>query len=120
MTDDRPHFLDRRTDVGSHDLAQPAPVELEDRDPTVCRCGRQWTALDECHCAACHRHFSSISAFDVHQRARTDKDLRVKVTCRDPSTVRKKDGSPRLEEVTTEWGPLWALPGTWQPEGATT
>lgn len=30
-------------------------------------CGREWTALGQAHCAACHEHFNSDYAFDRHR-----------------------------------------------------
>lgn len=91
-----------------------------------CRdCGRQWSASRESHCAGCHRHFSSDSAFDAHQRldhgpcdvggehGRTCQAISV---CLNPKTLTKGDGSPRLVEVQTPDGLLWAWPGSRPPE----
>lgn len=52
------------------------------------QCHRTWTSLAESHCAACHEHFGSDSAFLAHQ---------VRDECRPPPTrglkaVERKDG----------------------------
>ena len=31
-------------------------------------CAREWNGTRECHCATCHLHFGSVSAFDRHRR----------------------------------------------------
>jgi hypothetical protein len=36
--------------------------------------------------------------------------------CRDPKTLISADGSPRLVQVDTSDGPLWARPGSRPPE----
>lgn len=33
-----------------------------------CRCGTHWTGSNTCHCAACHRTFTSPAAFTRHRR----------------------------------------------------
>lgn len=72
-----------------------------------CRpCGREWTAKQEAHCAGCHRHFSSDSAFDAH--ISVDQAGSVH---HDPATLRKRDGSPRLVPVQSEHGVTWSGPG---------
>jgi len=82
-----------------------------------CRdCGRQWTGNREAHCAGCHRHFSSDSAFDLHQHLDHDpcdvegehgRTCQAVSACHDPK---------RLIEVQTPEGPLWAWPGKRPPE----
>lgn len=52
----------------------------------------------ECHCAACHRHFGGIYAFDMH---------RVKDACADPAELRKKNGRSRLMSVERKSGLVW-------------
>lgn len=88
-------------------------------------CGREWTALREAHCVTCHRQFSSDSAFDMHwgidhapcakrpenQGANKHKVCYAQSVHRDPAIIRKGDGTPRLIEVRTERGPVWAWPG---------
>ncbi len=87
-------------------------------------CGREWTELGDAHCAACHRHFSSDSAFDKHQaidhrpcskRAENQGDNKHKVcyaqsVCRDPATLRKRDGTSPLRQVKIDYGMTWAEP----------
>lgn len=31
-------------------------------------CDNRWTGLRTCHCSACHRTFTGLSAFDLHRR----------------------------------------------------
>lgn len=84
----------------------------------ICRdCGREWTELGDAHCAACHRHFSSDSAFDAHQRIdhRPCKDhphsrCYARSVCQDPGALYKRDGTPRLFLVETERGVTWSEP----------
>jgi hypothetical protein len=89
-------------------------------------CGREWTASREAHCASCHRHFSSDSAFDMHwgishspcakrpenQGANKHKVCYATSVHRDPATIRTREGAPRLIEVQTEHGPVWSRPGS--------
>jgi len=65
-----------------------------------CRCGRRWTGLSQCHCTACHRHFSSLGPFDMHRR-----DGR----CNDPASLVRKDGSPSMTQTDGELGALWSV-----------
>jgi hypothetical protein len=88
-------------------------------------CGRPGTDLKEAHCAACHRHFTSVSAFDAHQRIdhkpcgkapenqgeNPHKVCDARSVCLDPATLHKPDGSPVLVQVETACGPVWANPG---------
>jgi hypothetical protein len=74
---------------------------------TTCpTCTREWTGLAECHCGACHRHFGSLATFDGH---RTGPDFNR--VCSDPSTLTKKDGTPRFTAADRASGPVWV---TWQ------
>jgi hypothetical protein len=102
-----------------------APLDDPDRLPRPCGhttaldethctdCHRTWSALSEAHCASCCEHFSSGSAFDTHQRQHNYESGHIGVTCRDPQTITKKDGSARLVRVEDQYGAIWALPGTW-------
>ena len=71
---------------------------MTDRPPHT-RChggGRRWAGLAECHCAGCHQHFSSVSAFDLH---------RLNGECVDPTE----------RGLVTRWGtygPVWSWPST--------
>jgi hypothetical protein len=63
--------------------------------------------LSTCHCAGCHETFTSVSAFDMHQRI-GDGGL----TCLAPWAVTKRDGSPAMTVVRTVNGraddfPVW-------------
>ena len=53
-----------------------------------CSCGATWGGHQACHCAGCHRTFTGESGFVRHRR-----DLQ----CIDPTTARRKDGSPAFE-----------------------
>lgn len=68
----------------------------------TCSCGARWTGTSIAHCAACHRTFSSDSAFDMH---------RVDLKCVDPESMKKKDGKPKL--ILKERGEveMWSHPG---------
>jgi hypothetical protein len=77
-------------------------------------CHRTWSAHTQAHCVACCCHFSSASAFDVHQRQRNHSNGRTAVICTDPETITKKDSTPRLVRVEDQYGAMWALPGTWE------
>lgn len=85
---------------------------------TCAPCSRTWTGLTEAHCAACHLHFSSPSAFDVH-RVTIGEDSRG---CADPTTQTTKAGHPPLMSVERKSGPVWvpwrdpdaAMPEHWQ------
>lgn len=53
-----------------------------------------------CICRRCGNTFSSLSAFDAHQRS---IDVHPWVMCMDPFMVVKKDGSPRLRFDNGVW-----------------
>jgi hypothetical protein len=67
-------------------------------------CGRVWTAMNECHCRLCHRHFSTVRHFDTHRPGEC-RDL-------DPLTIvytrGQFKGEPKLRLVDSAWGPLYA------------
>lgn len=64
------------------------------------RCGSSWTGLSAAHCAApgCHRTFTSISAFDLHQKGAE------KLVCKEPSEC-------GLVAKSRAWGIVWGWPG---------
>lgn len=73
-------------------------------------CTSWWTGLSACHCAGCHRTFSSISAFDKHRDGSHVKGTRH---CVDPATLRsKKTGEALLVLVDKGWA-CWSVPGTY-------
>lgn len=45
-------------------------------------CDKRWGGLKSAHCAKCHRTFTTVLAFDTHQRT-----LGRPPECKDPSTV---------------------------------
>jgi len=80
-------------------------------------CGREWTEAGDAHCANCHRHFSSDSAFDLHQRldhrpckGHPQSRCAGVSVCQDPATLRKRDGSLRLVQLRTDAGLTWSEP----------
>ena len=78
------------------------------RDSSHCReCHRTWGGKAEVHCPTCHAHFSKYSTFDMHLRVAKRGEV---VECRDPATVRKRDGSPVLRPVDGAGGVTWAWP----------
>jgi hypothetical protein len=64
-------------------------------------CGAWWTGNRTAHCGGskCHRTFSSMTAFDRHQRSRTEGG----VECLDPASV-------GLVAAEKPYGTLWACP----------
>jgi hypothetical protein len=72
-----------------------------------CRtCHRSWTGYTQAHCASCHSHFSTPSAFDRHM---TDAG------CRQPEELRNKDGSYVLGLRVDKWGRTWSFAGDGTP-----
>ena len=56
-----------------------------------CRtCGRKWTGMKECHCTACHRHFSTVRNFDAHMK---------RGRCVDPLTLHQRSSSRPLYAI---------------------
>ena len=49
------------------------------------------------HCGACHRHFHSLDAFDLHH----DHDADGRTFCLDPVDLVDRGGKQRLEALTT-------------------
>lgn len=93
----------RETDRGSRDEAvtvDPARAPLPAGAVTH-QCGAWWTGNRTSHCGAenCHRTFSSITAFDRHQRNTPGGG----VECLDPATV-------GLVAVEKPFGILWSCP----------
>ncbi len=62
-----------------------------------CRCGTHWTGSNTCHCAGCHRTFTSPAAFTRHRR-----DSR----CLDPDDL-------GMAAAARDYM-AWSLPGTWE------
>lgn len=70
------------------------------------RCARQWTGHSTCHCGACHRTFTSLSAFDAHQTLVRDVSG---VRCSDPAGMYRKSGKPVFSwNVNREMWSLWS------------
>jgi len=79
------------------DAKTPAPEWI-----TCARCDTRWTGLSACHCGACHRTFSGLSAFDIHC---------VRGRCNDPATLFKRNGEPKPGPVTRRYWAGWGQPG---------
>lgn len=94
----------RETDQGNQNgpVAAPGP-EILPHGAVRHGCGQWWTGGRVSHCGAkdCHRTFSSITAFNRHQRNRAGGG----VDCVDPATV-------GLVPVRKPYGILWSLPVT--------
>lgn len=60
----------------------------------MCACTSPRPEETSCHCSAegCHRTFTSVTAFDLHQAWDGGR-----VTCRDPATMTRRSGRPVLE-----------------------
>lgn len=69
------------------------------------------SGLGTCHCAGCHRTFTSISAFDLHQRIDGGRNV-----CLDPAEARRRNGDPVFAvcRLTAEGPPVW---GQYDPRG---
>jgi hypothetical protein len=65
-------------------------------------CDRRWTGLSECHCTACHAHFSSDKTFDRHLAAPQSRDV-----CYDPGTLRDRHGRRVFKSVGKASGLVW-------------
>jgi hypothetical protein len=65
-------------------------------------CDHRWTGLSACHCAACHRTFTGIRAFDIH---------RTGGHCNDPVTLVNRNGAPRLVPAARQHWTGWGEPG---------
>lgn len=65
------------------------------RSCTTARCPAPRGA--QCHCASCHRTFSSASAFDAHQTITSG------LACHDPAALRRPL-VPRDRHGVTVWG----------------
>jgi hypothetical protein len=63
-------------------------------------------ALVTCHCAGCHRTFTSVTPFDLHQKPTGEWG---KVECTDPATMFKRNGDPVFTAYreTPEGSPIW-------------
>lgn len=66
------------------------------------QCGITWVQRgnQSGHCAACHRTFGSLTAFDAHQSINDDGHN----VCADPSTLKSRDGAPRFRVETDAAG----------------
>jgi hypothetical protein len=67
-------------------------------------CNCTWTGLSTCHCAGCHRTFTSVTAFDMHQRIQDGRNV-----CLDPAVMRKGDGTFVMAVLrkTPDGQPVW-------------
>lgn len=63
-------------------------------------CNHEVTGTSMCHCAACHQFFTSVSAFDLHQRLQVS-DGRGTVICLQAAYARNKSGGLIFKSVRT-------------------
>lgn len=66
-------------------------------------CDREWTGYAECHCTACHEHFSTVRNFDLHQDKYNG--------CIDQAGI--SDAALVIQERSS--GPVWVGEGEWDP-----
>lgn len=71
------------------------------------KCGASWTGAGRAHCGGCHETFSSLSAFDSHQRG---EHVPAGQLCADPEDV-------GLIQIEKPWGFMWGYEA--DPEGFT-
>lgn len=68
-------------------------------------CDNRWGGLNTAHCAACHRTFTSPTAFDKHRAGKFTDDTRH---CEDPASVGLVDAARAY--------PCWGQPsGEYDP-----
>lgn len=81
----------------------------------TCRCGAAWVQHGNRtgHCSACHRTFTSLAAFDAHQRMLDHAPWQI---CVDPASVVDRTGRAVFVRRTTGAGDSqpyhWALAAT--------
>lgn len=73
------------------------PIQLD--GPVTHSCGASWTGTRAAHCGGCCLTFSSLTAFDAHQRGGMPGRI-----CRKPDEV-------GLVPVEKPYGVLWSWPG---------
>jgi hypothetical protein len=71
-------------------------------------CGAHWSGTRTAHCGGCHWTFTSLSAFDKHQRS-----VNYRTVCLDPVEA-------GLVPHAKSWGTVWGLPddGHWATKGS--
>lgn len=77
--------------------AKVKPIQLG--APTTHSCGASWTGTRTAHCGGCCLTFSSLTAFDAHQRGGRPGQI-----CRKPDEV-------GLVPVEKSHGTVWSWPG---------
>lgn len=67
-------------------------------------CGARWSRAGACHCASCHRTFTSLSGFDTHRRG---------MQCLDPENIVTSSGKKiDMVQRTDKAGcVMWGFPG---------
>lgn len=81
-----------------------AEVAQPDRTPLgICRCGRKWGSLRQCHCTLCHQQFSTVHWFDEHRAGRDAH------SCHDILRFTDNNGEPRFKISWDAWGPVVVL-----------
>lgn len=64
------------------------------------KCKGEWTGAGRCHCGGCHLTFSSLGAFDLHQKRKYAPEGQL---CGNPALT-------LLVPVDKEYGVLWSYP----------
>jgi hypothetical protein len=104
-----PDGLSGTTTPDTPESGPTATGKAGNRHPSVIECGgcgERWTGLTPCHCPACHRTFSGITAFDKHRDGNHARGTRH---CLDPATMRSGKGETVLitEERNNWTSPVW-------------
>ena len=87
------------------DQKSPSQRTITQKSPLPIKCNgcnNRWSGVTACHCAGCHRTFTSLAAFDIH---------RIGGQCNDPTTQLDRSGDPRLVPVDKLYWSGWRLPG---------
>lgn len=102
------HGVDAPPQPEPRKVTVPRKSERRARKNTQCTCGREWEGLVECHCSGCHRHFRTVTWFDLHLVLAADGETS---RCVDPATVTYrsggKKGEPKMRLAHGHHGDLW-------------
>lgn len=71
------------------------------KTPVLIRCGgcdERWTALNACHCCACHQTFGTAGLFDLHRSQFGERGA-----CLDPASLTTATGAPGMRLLAGLW-----------------